>query len=67
MISGSKDGHIKFWDLDTYQLIQDLDENILEVKSLTASSAADFILAGGIDGGFRIWNQTGDQTVAGEQ
>ena len=66
-LTGSKDGHIKFWDLDTYQLIIDLDDNILEVKSISISPAADFIIAGGLDGGFRVWKQTGNQVVAGDQ
>lgn len=66
-LSGSKDGHLKFWDLDTYQLILDLDETILEIRSLVASPAADYIIAGGLDGGFRVWKQTGDQVVATDQ
>jgi WD40 repeat protein len=67
VISGSKDGHVKFWDVDTYQLIADLDDNILEVRTLVAAPAADFIVGGGLDGGFRVWRQSGDQTVAGDQ
>ena len=66
-VTGSKDGHLKFWDLDTYQLIQDLDENVLEIRALVVSKAADYLLAGGLDGGFRVWTQTADQTVAGDQ
>ena len=66
-LSGSKDGHMKFWDLDTYQLILDIDGNILEIKSVVASNAGDIIISGGLDGGFRVWRQTGDQVVAGDQ
>lgn len=31
------------------------------------SPAGDYIIAGGLDGGFRVWKQTGDQVVAGDQ
>ena len=58
---------MKFWDLDTYQLILDIDGNILEIKSVAASTAGDIIISGGLDGGFRVWKQTGDQVVAGDQ
>lgn len=48
-------------------MILDLDETILEIKSLVVSPAGDYIIAGGLDGGFRVWKQTGDQVVAGDQ
>ena len=66
-MSGGKDGHVKFWDGDTHQLIIDLEQNLLEVKSLAVSLAGDYIIAGGMDGGFRVWRQGQDQTVAGDQ
>lgn len=64
LLSGSKDGHIKFWDADTYQLIIDLEESLLEIKALVVSEAGDFILAGGLDEGLRLWKQTTEQTIA---
>lgn len=67
VISGSKDGHVKFWDGDTHELIMDLQENILEIRSLAITTAGDYIIAGGLDGGFRVWKQTNDQTIAGDQ
>ena len=67
ILSAGKDGHVKFWDGDTYQLILDLEDNLLEVRALAVSSAGDYLLAGGMDGGFRVWRQGQDQTVAGDQ
>jgi WD40 repeat protein len=67
VITGSRDGHVKFWDGDTHQLIMDLEENILEIRSLAITSAGDYIVAGGLDGGFRVWRQTSEQTIAGDQ
>lgn len=64
LFSGSKDGHIKFWDMDTYQLIMDFEESTMEIKSLAISQSGDFFIAGGIDEGMRIWKQTNDQTIA---
>lgn len=29
LLTGSKDGHLKFWDGDTHQLVMDFDESIL--------------------------------------
>lgn len=31
------------------------------------TSAGDYIIGGGLDGGFRIWKQSNDQTIAGDQ
>ena len=64
LLSGSKDGHVKFWDADTYQLIMDLEENILEIKSLVVTQAGDYIVSGGLDEGIRVWKQSNDQTIA---
>jgi hypothetical protein len=45
----------------------DLEENILEIRSLAVTTSADYIIAGGFDGGFRIWKQTNNQIIAGDQ
>lgn len=37
------------------------------MRAVAISAAGDYILAGGLDGGFRVWKQSGDQTVAGDQ
>lgn len=37
------------------------------MKSIVATPAADQIIAGGLDGGFRVWKITSDQTVATDQ
>lgn len=39
----------------------------MEIRSLAVTTAGDYIIAGGLDGGFRIWKQTNDQTIAGDQ
>lgn len=65
--SGSKDGHIKYWDGDTHQLILDLEECLNEVRAICVSRAGDFVIAGGNDGGFRVWRQTTEQIYFAEQ
>lgn len=64
LLSGGKDGHLKFWDMDTYQLIMDFEECTMEIKGLAISGAGDLVIAGGLDDGFRVWKQTNDQTIA---
>jgi len=36
----------------------------MEIKGLAISGAGDFVIAGGLDDGFRVWKQTNDQTIA---
>lgn len=36
----------------------------MEVRSLVVSNAGDFLVAGGLDEGMRVWKQTNDQTIA---
>jgi WD40 repeat protein len=36
----------------------------MEIKSLAISQSGDFVIAGGLDEGIRIWKQTNDQTIA---
>ncbi len=67
VVSTGKDAHVKFWDGDSHELIQDFEESLLEVKSLTMSEAGDHIFAGGMDGGLRVWKQTNSQTIASDQ
>lgn len=38
----------------------------MEIRALTVSNAGDFILAGGLDEGLRLWKQTSDQTIAAD-
>lgn len=40
---------------------------MLELKALAVSNAGENIVAGGLDGGFRVWKQTSDQTIASDQ
>lgn len=67
MATTGKDAHVKFWDGDTHELIQDFEESLLEVKALAVTESGDHIFAGGLDGGFRVWKQTNNQTIASDQ
>ena len=64
LVSGGRDGHVKFWDADTCQLISDLQECLLEVRGLAVGDAGEFILTGGLDEGLRLWTQSNEQTIA---
>jgi hypothetical protein len=66
LFSGSKDGHLKFWDMDTHQLVMNFEENIQEIKALAVSSSGDTLLAGGLDEGLRVWKQGTEQTIASD-
>jgi hypothetical protein len=37
------------------------------MKALAVTDSGDHIIAGGLDGGFRIWKQTNNQTIASDQ
>ncbi len=37
VVSTGKDAHVKFWDGDTHELIQDFEEPLLELKALAVS------------------------------
>jgi WD40 repeat protein len=65
-LSAAKDGVIKFWDADTYQLIMMYNENLWEIKSICVSKNGEYIVGGGLDEGFRVWKQTSDQTIAAD-
>lgn len=65
--SGSRDGHVKYWDGDTHQLILDLEDSVGEIRDICVSRAGDWMVAGGNDGGFRVWRQTNEQVYFAEQ
>ena len=65
--TGGKDGHLKWWDGDTYQLLMDFEDCVGEIKSICGSSSGDYVVAGGVDGGFRVWKQTNEQIYFAEQ
>ena len=56
--SGGQDGHLKYWDGDTGQLIIDLEEATQMIRDIVISSAGDYVVAAGNDTGFRVWKQT---------
>lgn len=65
--SGGQDGHLKYWDGDTGQLILDLEESTQMIRDIAISSAGDYVVAAGNDTGFRVWRQTSDQIFESEE
>ena len=44
----------------------DLGESLVEIKSIGVTNGGDYIVAGGLDEGFRVWKQTNNQIVASD-
>ena len=54
--SGSQDGSVRLWDLESQTMIGDPFENhTAEVLSVTFSPNGRNIISGGLDGTVRIW------------
>ncbi len=45
----------------------DFEDCVGEIKSICVSSSGDYVVAGGVDGGFRVWRQTNEQIYFAEQ
>nr|WP_243147156.1 hypothetical protein [Scytonema sp. UIC 10036] len=55
LITSSEDSQIKFWNLDTKELIYTLVNNS-SVKSISIDSDAQFLVSGGNDCLVKLWN-----------
>lgn len=66
-ITTGKDGLVKQWDLDTFELVSVIESVFgLEVRVLSLSKEGDFFVAGGSGGVLRRFNQGKEQVFAVE-
>ena len=62
-----KDGVVKFWDLDSFEMIMVFEHLMGEgVRNLAISSIGDFFIAAGLNRTIRKYNQTREQIYAEE-
>lgn len=55
--SVSKDGYLKYWDADKFELILQLNKHVGEIWCLAISSAGDLVYTGGHDKTIRSWKR----------
>ena len=55
LVSASRDGRIKIWDLKTYQEIRTLYVPQSDVSSVAVSDDKKYIISGHDDGSSRLW------------
>lgn len=56
VVTGSMDGTIKLWDLDTAACAQTLNAHLDGVTAGAVSPRGDYLLSGGLDGTLRLWS-----------
>eukprot|EP00941_MAST-03F_sp_MAST-3F-sp1_P004557 g4557.t1 len=62
-----KDGLVKYWDGDTYDLIQELKGHVEAAWCSVLSHDGDFLLTGGEDMSLRLWTRSQDQVFLEEE
>ena len=55
LVSGSRDGTLKIWDLKTYQEIRTLSSHEDNIYSVAVSADTKHIISGGDDNIVRLW------------
>jgi WD40 repeat protein len=55
LVSGSRDGTLKIWDLKTYQEIRTLSGHKDDTSSVAVSADAKHIISGGADTIVKLW------------
>lgn len=62
--SGSSDGAVKLWNIDTGKVIKTWTGHIKEVRSVSWSSDGGRVLSGSHDGTFRVWGvEVGETSI----
>lgn len=56
----SKDGSVRYWDGDRFEMILFLGGHCAEVNCLAMSRTGAFVLSGGMDRQVRVWERTKD-------
>ncbi|KIK44108.1 hypothetical protein CY34DRAFT_11278 [Suillus luteus UH-Slu-Lm8-n1] len=63
--SGSRDGAVKLWNVDTGKIIKTWTGHIKEVRSVSWSPDSGRVVSGSNDGTFRVWNVESGKTILG--
>jgi U3 small nucleolar RNA-associated protein 12 len=58
--TSSKDGTVRYWDGDRFEMILLLNGHCAEVNCLAVSGTGAFVLSGGMDRQVRVWERTRD-------
>lgn len=58
MFSAGKDGVVKYWDADKFELLLTLEGHHAEVWCLAVSPHGDFFVTGSHDRSIRRWDRT---------
>lgn len=58
IFSAGKDGVVKYWDADKFELLLTLEGHHAEVWCLAVSSHGDFLVTGSHDRSIRRWDRT---------
>lgn len=61
MVSGSEDGSIVLWDMNTKNIVQRLDGHEGPTIWVDAHPFDDLIVSGGMDGKVKIWANEDDE------
>jgi len=56
VFSASRDGTVKYWDADTYELVMVFEENIAEVWAIAVSSLGHFFITASNDKSLKKYN-----------
>jgi WD40 repeat protein len=63
--SGSKDGTVKLWNIDTGKVIKTLTGHRKEARSVSWSPDGGRVVSGSLDGTFRVWDVESGKTILG--
>lgn len=58
MFSAGKEGIVKYWDADKFQLLLTLEGHHAQIWCLGISNRGDFIVTGSHDRSIRRWDRT---------
>ncbi|XP_049851642.1 WD repeat-containing protein 3-like [Schistocerca gregaria] len=65
--SSGKDGLVKFWDADKFELVLTLSGHTSEVWAMAISADGNLLATGSHDRGIRVWARTDDQVVVQDE
>lgn len=66
-ITSGKDNYVKFWDLDSFEMVMRFEcEMGKQIRALAFSSIGDFFVCAGVNKTIRLFQQTKDQIFAVE-
>ena len=67
IFSGGKDGKLRFWDADTFQMISSFDAHHGEIWCIGISSDGSYVVSSASDKSIRKWVRTDEQVYLEEE